>query len=84
MLCSVQWCIGRERDDVRVLELAEPELGLGLGAVAGDDLGDGPVVVAGDQDVLAEDLLFQRGAGLLVDVPGQPEAAGCPRPVPSG
>jgi len=60
-----------ERDDVRVLHLPEPEFRLGLRPVAGDDLGDGPVVVAGDQDVLAEDLLFEGGAGVLVDVPGQ-------------
>ena len=38
-------------------------LGLGLGPVAGDDLRDGPVVVAGDQQVLTADFPFQRGAG---------------------
>ena len=76
MLCSVQWCIGRERDDAGVFHLPEGELGLGLGPVPGDDLGDGPVVVIGDQDVLAEDLLFQRGAGVRVDAPGQAQVLG--------
>ena len=76
MLCSVQWCIGRERHDAGVFQLAEGELGLGLGPVPGDDLGDGPVVVAGDQHVLAEDLLFQRGAGVGVDAPGQAQVLG--------
>ena len=44
--------------------------------MAGDDLGGGPVAVVGDQDVLAEDLLFQRGAPGHVDGPGQPQVAG--------
>ena len=48
---------------VRVFHLAEGELSFGLGPVPGDDLGYGPVVVIGDQHVLAEDFLFQRGAG---------------------
>ena len=52
--------------------MAEAELGLGLGAVAGDYLGDGPVLVVGDQDTFAEDLGFQVGAGLVVDVEGEP------------
>jgi len=56
---------------VRVFHLAEGELGFGLGPVPGDDLGHGPVVVIGDQHVLAEDFLFQRGAGGRVDGPGQ-------------
>jgi hypothetical protein len=60
----------------RVLELAEGELGLGLGPVAGDHLGGGPLVVVGDQDVLAEDLLFQGGAGACVDAPGKPQVPG--------
>ena len=51
-------------------------LGLGLGPVGGDDLGGGPVVVVGDQDVLAEDLFFQGGAGGGVDVPGEPVVFG--------
>src|SRR5258708_2487911 len=72
MLCSVQWCIG-EKDTTWGSFMWRKENGLGLGPVAGHDLGDGPVVVAGDQDVLAEDLLFQRGAGLLVHVPGKPQ-----------
>jgi len=77
MLCSVQWCIGRENDhDAAVLELPEGELRFGLGPVAGDHLGGGPVVVAGDQDVLAEQFLFQGGAGCLVDGPGQAQAGG--------
>jgi len=32
--------------------------------------------VVGDQDVLAEDLLFQRGAGVRVDVPVQAQVPG--------
>src|SRR2546427_5788553 len=39
---------------------ALPIFGLGLGPVAGDHLGGGPVVVAGDQHVLAEDLFLDR------------------------
>jgi hypothetical protein len=39
-------------------------LGLGLGPVGGDHLRGGPVVVVGDQHVLAEDLLFQGRAGV--------------------
>ena len=65
-----------ERHHVRVFHLAEGELGFGLGPVAGDDLGGGPVVVVGDQHVLAEDLLFQRGPRGGVDGPGQPQIAG--------
>ena len=54
-----------------VFELAEGELGFGLGAVAGHYLGDGPVLVVGDQDTLAEDLGFQVSAGLVVDMEGE-------------
>ena len=64
---------GREGHDVRVLHLAEGELGLGLGPVPGHDLGNRPVVVAGDQHVLAENLLFEGGAGVRVDAPGKPQ-----------
>ena len=60
-----------EGHHVRVFHLAEGELGFGLGPVPGDDLGYGPVVVAGDQDVLAEDFLFQAGAGGRAGGPGQ-------------
>src|SRR2546427_10103797 len=55
---------------------ALPIFGLGLGPVAGDHLGGGPVVVAGDQHVLAEDLFFQGGAGVRVDAPGQAQVLG--------
>ena len=55
-----------ERHDVRVFELAETELGFGLGPVPGDDLGGRPVFVIGDQHVLAEEFFFERGAGLRV------------------
>jgi hypothetical protein len=41
----------------------EGEFGLGLGPVSGDHLGRWPVVVAGDQRVLGEQFLFQRGRG---------------------
>jgi hypothetical protein len=67
---------GTEGDDAGVFELAEGELGLGLGSVGGDHLGHGPVVVIGDQHVLAEDLLFQGGAGGRVDAPGQAQVFG--------
>ena len=50
---------GAERDDVGVFELAEAELGVGLGAVAGHDVGDGPVVVVGDEDPFAEQFVLQ-------------------------
>ena len=65
-----------ERHNVRVFHLPEGELGLGLGPVAGNHLGDGPVVVIGDEDVLAEQFFFQGGAGIVVDVPGQAEISG--------
>src|SRR5512147_1588901 len=74
MLCSLQWNI--ERHDVAVLELAEGELGLGLGPVAGYHLGDRPVVVVADQDVLAEQLVLQPGASIRVDGPGQAQLGG--------
>ena len=65
-----------ERHHVRVFHLPEGELGLGLGPVAGDHLSCRPVVVVGDQDVLAEDLFFQPGAGGRVDAPGKPQVFG--------
>ncbi len=65
-----------EGGGARVFHLPEGGLGLGLGPVGGDDLGGGPVVVVGDQDVLAEDLFFQGGAGGGVDVPGEPVVLG--------
>ena len=49
-----------ERHHVAVFELTEGELGVGLGTVAGHDLGDGPVRAVGDQHPFAEDLGFQR------------------------
>src|SRR5258708_4693016 len=72
-----------EGGDAGVFHLPEGGLGLGLGPVGGDDLGGRPVVVVCDQDVLAEDLFFQGGAGAGVDVPG--EAVGfwaAPGPLP--
>src|SRR6266702_4780623 len=59
-----------------VFHLPEGGLGLGLGPVGGDDLGGRPVVMIGDQDMLAEDLLFERGVAILVDVPGEPVVFG--------
>ncbi len=50
-------------------ELAEPELGLGLGAVASDDIGGGPVVAVGHQHPFAEDLFFEVGASRVVAGP---------------
>jgi hypothetical protein len=63
---------GAEGDHVGVFELAEGEFGLGLAAVAGHHVGDRPVLAVGDQDTLAEDLGFQVGAGLVVDVESEP------------
>jgi len=68
---------GRERDDVGVFELAEAGLGVGLGAVGGDDVGDGPVLAVGDEDPFAEDLGFQRVAGDLIDLDGESVLGGC-------
>src|SRR6266700_3145396 len=65
-----------EGHHVRVFELAESGFGVGLGAVAGDHLGYRPVVAAGDQDPLAEQLGLQLAAGRLVHGPGQPQLAG--------
>ena len=62
ILWSVQWNIG-ENETAWGSWVAETELGVGLGSVAGNDLGGGPVVVVGDQDVLAEQLLLQCCAG---------------------
>lgn len=56
--------------------MAEAELGVGLGPVAGYDLGQGPVVAVGDQDLFAEDLGFEFRAGVGVDAPGQPVLGG--------
>jgi RimJ/RimL family protein N-acetyltransferase len=47
-----------------------------LRAVGGDHLGGGPVVAVGEQDPLAEVLGLQGLAGLVVGVPGQPQAGG--------
>ena len=76
MLCSVQWNIGLKEATRGSFILPEGGFGLGLGPVGGDDLGGGPVVVVGDQDVLAEDLFFQGGAGAGVDVQGEPVVFG--------
>ena len=65
-----------ERDDVGVFELAEPCFGVGLGPVAGDDVGDWPVVAVGDQDPFAEQLGLQRFAGGGIDGEGQPHPGG--------
>src|ERR1035441_6552587 len=75
---------GAEGDDVGVFELAEGELGFGLGPVGGDDLGGGPVIVIGDQHVLAEELLFQGRAGSLVDAPGEAQVFGLVAVQPPG
>jgi hypothetical protein len=50
--------------------LPEPELGVGLGAVGGHHLGHRPVAV-GEQDPLAEQALFETGAGAGVGAPGK-------------
>lgn len=33
-------------------------------------------VLVGDEDAFAEQVFFQRGAGVVIDAPGQPEVAG--------
>src|SRR5680860_998209 len=63
-------------DDVGVFHLPERAFGFGLGAVAGDDVGNGPVVVVGDDDVFAEDLGLQLGVGGGVDIPGEAQVFG--------
>src|SRR6266542_3952740 len=63
---SVWWCMGLKEITWGVFELAEAELGLGLGPVAGHDLADGPVVAVSDEEPLAEDAVFQGVAGGLV------------------
>jgi hypothetical protein len=65
-----------ERHDAGVFHLPEGEFGFGLGPVPGDHVRDGPFVVVSDQDMLAEDLLLQGGAGVRVDLPGQPQVLG--------
>ena len=61
----------REGDDVGGFHLPEGAFGFGLGSVAGDHVDDRPVVVVGDDHVFAEDLGFQPGTGVGVDVPAQ-------------
>ncbi len=61
---------------MRVFHLPEGEFGLGLGPVAGDDLGGGPVVVVGDQDVLAEEFFFQGGPRIAASRPCEPQVLG--------
>ncbi len=51
---------------MRVLELAERELGVGLGTVGRDHVADRPVVTIGDQNPLSEDLLLEGGPGVRV------------------
>ena len=46
MLCSVQWSIGLKETTRGSFICRKENFGLGLGPVAGDDLGGGPVVVA--------------------------------------
>ena len=65
-----------KRHHVRVLELAESGLGLGLGAVGGHDLGGGPGVAVGEQDPLAEQAAFQPAAGGGVDGEAQAQVGG--------
>jgi len=60
-----------EGDQVGVFELAEAALGVVLGPVAGDHLGDRPVLAVGDQDAFAEQLALKCAAGCGVDGPGQ-------------
>jgi hypothetical protein len=62
---------GAERHDVGVFELSEPCFYLGLGAVGGDDVGDGPVVTVGEQDPFAEQALLKSLTGADVGMPGQ-------------
>src|SRR5664279_6448281 len=59
-----------------VFELPEHELDFGLGAIAGDDVGDGPVLVVGEQDPFAEHLVGEGSAVAGVDAPGEPVLGG--------
>jgi hypothetical protein len=58
----------REGDDLRILHLAKVALDDLLGAVVGDHLCRRglPGGLVGEQDPLAEDLLFERAAGILL------------------
>jgi len=76
MLCSVQWNIGLKEATRGSFICRKEASASDWDPVGGDDLGGGPVVVVGDQDVLAEDLFFQGGAGGGVDVPGEPVVFG--------
>ena len=69
MWWSVQWNIGLKRHDVGVFHLAEVVLHRGLGAVAGHDVDDSPVVVVGEQDAFAEQLVGEDLDRLGVDAP---------------
>jgi hypothetical protein len=57
--------------------LTEAELGVGLGAVAGDYLGDRPGLTVGEQDPFAEDFGFQRVLRLGVDGDGEAVLGRC-------
>jgi len=76
MLCSLQWKSGRTRPTWRSLSWRKENSASGLGPVAGHDVGDRPVVVVGDQDVLAEQFFFQFCSGGGVDGPGQAQLGG--------
>jgi len=60
-----------EGDEVAVFELPEAGFNVGLGAVGGHDLGEGPLVAVGEQDPFAEVLVLQLAQRGLVGAPGQ-------------
>ena len=76
MLCSVQWCIGENDTTCGSFIWRKENSASDWDRYPATTSGDGPVVVIGDQHVLAEDLLFQRGAGAGVDAPGQAQVFG--------
>ena len=62
-----------ERNNLAILHLAEVGLDGALGPVGSDDVGDWPLVVVGEEDPLAEELVFEFLPGLGIDVEGEGE-----------
>jgi hypothetical protein len=56
-----------------ILHLAEVGLDGALGPVGSDDVGDWPLVVVGEEDPLAEELVFEFLPGLGIDFEGEGE-----------
>ena len=70
--------VHRAENDTTWGSLSLPEAGfdLGLGAVGGHDVGDGPGVAVGEQDPFAEQAFFQRLRGRWCRWRGQAQVGG--------